>query len=310
MGIGRVGSVEGRGVPTVSIVLLVALALASCAGAPSPGRDASAARSTQTVDLAGAGNVTVCGSAHDHDVGRLVGNLGATVFAAGDISPSGALSQLTDCYGATWGWFKDRTRAVPGDQEWQTSGLSGYRAYWGPAVTDGAGHPWYAFDLGAWRVLMLDSDCEKIGGCGADSPEGKWLTAELDASNAVCTMAIWHHPRFTSGVHGNHRDLAWFWYALYRAGADVVVNAHDTDYERFAPQAPNATTDTAHGIREFVVGTGGAQLDPFGTPQANSEFRQDTAYGVIEFALRPTGYAWRFIAVGDDILDSGSSSCH
>ena len=160
----------------------------------------------------------------------------------------------------------------PGTTTGSPRALAGYIGYFG-AAAEPDGTSWYSYDLGTWHIVVLDSDCSSVGGCGADSPQGRWLAADLKASTATCTLAIWHHPRFSSGEHGNDTEVAPFWQALYDAGADVVINGHDHDYERFAPQDPNGRADRARGIREFVVGTGGAALRTFPTTAANSELR-------------------------------------
>ena len=153
---------------------------------------------------------------------------------------------------------------------------------------------------------MLDSDCTSVGGCGAASDQGRWLSADLAASKARCTLAIWHHPRFSSGDHGNDTVVAPFWTALYDAGADVVVNGHDHDYERFAAQDPNGRADAARGLREFVVGTGGAALRTFPNPAANSELRDDADHGVIRFVLHAASYHWTFLPTTGGSTDSGN----
>jgi hypothetical protein len=159
-------------------------------------------------------------------------------------------------------------------------------------------------------IVVLDSDCSAVGGCDSGSVQGRWLTADLAASEAQCTLAIWHHPRFSSGEHGNDTDVAPFWQTLYDAGADVVINGHDHDYERFAPQDPNGHEDRARGIREFVVGTGGAALRTFPTTRANSELRVATTHGVIELVLHPTSYQWTFLPTTGDLNDTGTAPCH
>ena len=145
---------------------------------------------------------------------------------------------------------------------------------------------------------------------GLGSAQGRWLAADLAASKATCTLAIWHHPRWSSGEHGDDRTVAPLWQALYAAGADVVVNGHDHDYERFAPQDPDGHADPARGIREFVVGTGGAALRPFGNSVPNSELRMSVAHGVIRFVLHHGSYDWEFIPTRGDIVDKGTAHCH
>jgi hypothetical protein len=234
-----------------------------------------------------------------------------TVFAAGDlVYEEGSAAQFRDCYDPTWGVFRDRTMPVPGNHDWGTPGLAGYLGYWGTRAVGSTGDPWYSYDLGAWHVVMLDSDCGRVGGCGPSSRQGTWLVADLQASHAACSIAIWHHPRFSSGQHGDDAAVAPFWDALWTAGADIVVNGHDHDYERFAPQDPSGVADPARGIREFVVGTGGASLRAFGTLRPNSLVRIAGAHGVLALALHAASYDWTFISVDGTTRDAGRGDCH
>ena len=198
---------------------------------------------------------------------------------------------------------------MPGNHDWQTKNLAGYLGYFGTAAAP-EGTSWYSYDLGTWHLVVLDSDCGSVGGCGAGSAQGRWLSADLAGANARCTLAIWHHPRFSSGFHGNDAEVGPLWTALYDAGADVVINGHDHDYERFAPQDPGGHEDRARGIREFVVGTGGAALRPFVITRANSELRVSMTHGVIELALHEASYQWTFLPTTGDVTDSGTAPCH
>jgi acid phosphatase type 7 len=160
-------------------------------------------------------------------------------------------------------------------------------------------------------VIALNANCAAVGGCQADSPQEKWLKADLSAHPGTCTLAYWHQPRFSSALHGNNKDTDTFWQDLYRAGTDIVLNGHDHDYERFAAQTPNAIADPKQGIREFVVGTGGRSLYPFVNVQPNSEVRNDDTYGVLELKLYPNSYDWKFIPEkGKTFSDSGRGTCH
>jgi 3',5'-cyclic AMP phosphodiesterase CpdA len=153
--------------------------------------------------------------------------------------------------------------------------------------------------------------CEKVGGCGATSPMVSWLKNDLGANPKACTLAYFHHPLFSSGEHGNQTKMRPTWDALYAANADVVLNGHDHSYERFAPQTPSGTLDTARGIREFVVGTGGGSHYAFRTIKANSQVRNSDTYGVLKLTLNPTSYKWNFVPVaGKSFTDSGTTSCH
>ncbi len=196
--------------------------------------------------------------------------------------PTDRRPQYEDCYDPTWGRHKQRTRPLPGNHDYHTKGASAYFDYFGKAAVNADGDPWYSYDLGEWHIIALDSECEETNDCVPDSKQGRWLTADLAASDALCTMAMWHVPRFSSGFHQNDNDLDDFWRILYDAGADVIVNGHDHDYERFAPQDPDAVEDRVRGIREFVVGTGGTTLRPFEELAANSELRAARIFGVSE----------------------------
>ena len=176
------------------------------------------------------------------------------------------------------GCVKDRTLLPAlGNHEFKTPGGAGYFAYFGArAGTPGEG--WYSTDIGGWHIVVLNSNCTIVG-CGPGSPQLTWLKADLAAHPAMCTLAIWHHPRFSSGFHRNALAVAPFWAALSAAHADLIINGHDHDYERFAPQSPAGTLDTADGIREIVVGTGGAQLRPFTETEPNREAASDDTHG-------------------------------
>jgi hypothetical protein len=302
-------------IAVVSVILTLAIA-ALLVWRPAPGTPGVTfvippLPSPEVAVLVGAGDIAECGDDDDEQTADLVAAIPGTVFLAGDNAyPDGTARQYRECYTPSWGQFLDRTRPAPGNHEYQTRGAAGYLDYFGTRAAP-AGKTWYSWDAGDWHVIMLDSDCASIGGCEAASPQGAWLTADLAASDPRCTLAIWHHPRFSSGEHGNHAFMEPFWQILYDAGADVIVNGHDHDYERFAPQDPDGTADPVRGIREFVVGTGGARLRAFRTIRANSEVRDASTHGVIRLLLAPEGYSWDFVPVAGGIFtDSGSGACH
>lgn len=261
------------------------------------------------VTLVGAGDIAVCTSDADEATATLLDDIPGTVFTAGDNAyEDGTAQQFSDCYAATWGRHLARTLPSAGNHDHHTKDLAGYVGYFG-ARAGSPGQSWYSVDLGAWHVIVLDSECSKVGGCDPDSPQGRWLAADLAASDALCTAAIWHHPRFSSGFHGNSEHVDPFWTALHGAGVDIVLNGHDHDYERFAPQDPQANP-SADGIREFVVGTGGAALRPFGQTAPNSLVRSSIAHGVLRLSLRPSSYQWEFISVDASFTDAGTAACH
>jgi hypothetical protein len=261
--------------------------------------------------LIGAGDIADCSTDNDKATADLLASLAGVVFTAGDNAyPDGTDTDFANCYGPTWGHELGRTHPVPGNHDHDSPDLAGYLGYFGAAAAP-AGSPWYSFDLGAWHVVMLDATCSPAGGCDAGSVQGRWLAADLAASTTSCTLAIWHQPRFSSGQHGDDPDVAPFWQALYAAEADVVINGHDHDYERFAPQDPAGAADQAAGIREFVVGTGGAELRPFDEDLvANSEVRLAGHFGILRLVLYAESYDWSFIDTTGAILDSGAGACH
>ena len=236
-----------------------------------------------------------------------------TVFALGDNAyDNGTAAEYANCYQPTWGAVKDRTRPVVGNHEYlKSASAAPYFAYFGAAAGE-PGKGWYSYDIGTdWHVVVLNSNCTIVG-CTAGSEQEQWLRADLAASTRPCTVAMWHHPRFSSGEHGNDASTDAFWKALYADGAEVVLNGHDHDYERFAPQNPSAVADPTYGIREFVVGTGGKDFRSFSsTAAANSEVRSIAAHGVLRLNLNSGSYDWTFLAVPGTTLDeSGTGTCH
>jgi hypothetical protein len=281
---------------------------------PIPAAKSGASASTTEAVLVGAGDIASCEDlAGAQATAKLIDGISGTVFAAGDLAyPDGSDDQFRNCYGPTWGRFKDRTHPAPGNHEYHSDGASGYVRYFGTL----AGDPkkgYYSYELGAWHIVVLNSECAEVGGCGAGSVQEQWLRQDLKAHPSQCTLAYWHKPLFSSGAsHGNDPEVGPLWDALYSAGADVVINGHDHDYERFAPQDPSGKFDRQRGIREFVVGTGGKNSHrSFAIPKPNSEARQADTFGVLKLALHPAGYDWEFVPeAGKTYKDSGSGTCH
>ena len=238
------------------------------------------------------------------------------VLPLGDnVYSNGTLAKYRQYYQPSWGRLDRISHPVPGNHEYITSAESvdggGYFAYFRARAGD-VRKGWYSFDLGRWHLIALNGQCPPAGGCGPGSPQERWLRADLAAhAQDRCVLAYWHEPRFSSGRHGNNRAYRALWDDLHRAGAEIVLNGHDHDYERFAPQTPDGRPDPARGIREFVVGTGGVNLRQFSTVVPNSEVRHNLSFGVLLLELRPDGYNWRFAPTGDgSFSDSGSSTCH
>ncbi len=234
------------------------------------------------------------------------------VLALGDIQyEEGTLAQYQNSYDLSWGRFKNITYPAIGNHEYLTPGAAGTFEYFGSAAGDPT-KGYYSFNLGNWHIIALNSNCSKVGGCGAGSPQETWLRADLAANPAACTLAFWHHPRFSSGKIGNNTSSTAFWNALYNAGAELVLVGHDHNYERFAPQTSAGVADP-NGIRQFVVGTGGKNWTSIPTVQPNSEARQSSIYGFLKLDLHPTSYDWEFVVEpnrGYAFTDSGSTNCH
>jgi len=268
--------------------------------------------SDQGAILVGAGDIADCKDLSGAEAtAKLLDQIPGTVMVPGDLAYPGGSREDFTCYDKTWGRAKFRTRPAPGNHEFHSSGATPYFNYFGAA----AGDPktgYYSYELGAWHIIVLNSECKDVGGCEAGSPQEKWLRTDLAAHPTACTLAYWHKPLFSSGgAHGNDLTVQPLWQALYEANADVIVGGHDHDYERFAPQAPGGTADAKRGIREFVVGTGGKNHRPFGSPKPNSELRDATAFGVLKLTLKPKAYDWQFIPEpGKSFTDSGSGACH
>ena len=261
--------------------------------------------------LVGAGDIAGCNTSGDEATARLLDTIPGTVFADGDtVYGAEQPADFTNCYGTSWGRHKARTRPAAGNREYLVAGAAPFFAYFGAAAGDPT-KGYYSYDLGAWHIIVLNSNCAQIGGCASGSPQERWLRDDLATHPTRCTLAYWHHPRFSSGVHGNATELRPLWQTLYAAGADVVVNGHDHDYERFAPQDQDGKPDPIRGIREFIVGTGGVGFTSLGAPIANSEVRNDATFGVLKLTLHPQSYDWQFIPVaGMTFSDSGSARCH
>ena len=259
--------------------------------------------------LVGAGDIASCSSSGDSATARLLDGIPGTVFTTGDNAyPYGRYSDFIDCYRPTWGRHRSRTRPSAGNHEYMTPGASGYYDYFGWRAGDRR-KGYYSYDRGAWHVIVLNSNCSAVGGCHNGSPQERWLRNDLASHRTACTLAYWHHPRFSSGLHGSSTTYQPFWQALYDYRADVVLNGHDHDYERFAPQTPWGTLARRRGIRAFVVGTGGASLRRFGTIQPNSQVRYAGTPGVLKLRLHPTSFAWRFIPTSGTFSDSGRGYC-
>jgi hypothetical protein len=290
--------------------LMLGVLLAFFVAVLASGAKAQAQDATGDPVLAAAGDIADCTSLNDEATAALLGTMpGATVAPLGDNAyPNGSDQDYQNCYNPSWGLYKAQTLPTTGNHEYNTAGASGYFNYFGAAAGDPT-KGYYSYDLGTWHVVVLNSNCTQVGGCSATSPQGQWLKADLAAHPNACTLAYWHAPRFSSSQTST--PYAAFWNALYKANAEVVLNGHMHNYERFAEQSPGGVAKPGRGIREFVVGTGGEDLVPFTTIRANSEVRDASTYGVLKLTLHAGSYDWQFVpVVGQTFTDSGTTSCH
>ena len=262
--------------------------------------------------LSGAGDIDVCGEPGDEATAALLEKIPGEIFTLGDNSnEQGTLKQYENCFSTTWGRFKERIHPSPGNHDYTYDNGADYHTYFGAAAGP-PGMGYYSYDYGSWHIIALNGNCSQVGGCGEGSPQLDWLKSDLAESTAGCTLAYWHQPRFSSGIHNINFEMTDFWRVLYQAGAEIVLNGHDHIYERFAPQDPDGSPDPLNGIRQFTVGTGGAfYRDLGGDPIANSEKIILYTFGVLKLTLRADRYEWEFIPVaGETESDRGSGICH
>ena len=261
--------------------------------------------------LVGAGDIASCPGTGDDQTARLLDATPGTVFTLGDnVYDNGTASEFANCYDPTWGRAKVRTHPVIGNHDYQTAKAAGYFGYFGSAAGDPS-KGYYSYDLGTWHVVVLNSECSQIGGCGVGSAEEVWLKNDLAAHASSNIVAMWHEPRFDSYNGADTRSSA-FWTDLYAAGADLVLNGHSHLYERFAPQTPSGTRDDSRGITQLTVGSGGEDHHSFsGSGAQNSLVHNSDSFGVVKLTLRADSYSWQFLPVaGASFTDSGTAATH
>lgn len=284
-------------------VIIAALVSAGCSGSstsPSPSPP------SQPAVLLGAADIGDCGTRGSQLTAQILDRTGGTIFTAGDNAyPSGTAASFRDCYEPTWGRHRGRTRPSPGNHEYEVAGAAPYFQFFGDRAGP-AGVGYYSYSLGAWHVLSLNSEV----GIEPGSAQMAWLRAELTSNQARCEVAYFHKPLFSSGFHGDQRQMQETWRTLYEFGVDLVLAGHDHNYERFAPQDHTGQFDAARGIRQFVVGTGGTTLRPVGASRPNSEVH-GTSWGVLVLTLEDSGYRWEFVpAEPGGFQDAGVGQCH
>lgn len=272
--------------------------------------------------LIGAGDIAICDSPNDEATATLADSLRAAsrragrnvllVTAGDNVYPRGTPERYESCHRPSWGRRSlfQLTRPAPGNHDYLADSTAGpYFAYFG-ARAGPSGLGYYSYEAGAWHLISLNSELRDSAAAAA---QAEWLRADLARHrHARCTLAYWHKPVFSSGLHGNVGTMAWAWPLLYEAGAEVILGGHDHTYERFAPQTPAGVLDSIRGVRQFVVGTGGAGPYEFThLGQApNSEHRLTGRYGVLLMELLDGSYRWAFVTVDGQTLDAGAAPCH
>jgi len=305
-------------------LLLMAVMGCSTAQARVPAEEQSPQGTADSVFVLATGDI-VCGTqtpggipCYSPRTAALVKRLQpAALLLMGDLQyETGSADDFSAFFDPQFGEFKAITYPVPGNHEYFTPGAAGYFDYFNGVGADSgrAGsrrRGYYSFNLGAWHVVALNSNCVEIGGCGARSQQANWLRADLVAHKSKCTLVFAHSARFSSGEHGNDELLRDLWQIMYDGGVDVYLSGHEHTYERFRPQDARGQSDEKRGIRAFIVGTGGKGLGRLLRPKPNSEILDNSSIGVLSLTLRAEDFSWRFFAVDDLPLDdTGSASCH
>lgn len=261
-----------------------------------------AATTANEVVLVGAGDISTCDNDNDEATAKLLDRIPGTVFVLGDnVYLDGTEDEFASCYHPTWGRHKDRTKPVPGNHEYFTAGAEGYFQYFEDIPS------YYAYDLGTWRVYALNSEID----VSSTGEQVRWLQNDLAENPRQCVLAYWHKPVWSSRYEdGKDSSFETLWNIFHDAGAELIVNGHIHNYERFAEMDETGTA-VSPGLREIVVGTGGVNHDGYVTRLPTSEVRNASAYGVLKLTLRPGSYSWQFIPVaGESFTDSGTTDCH
>lgn len=262
------------------------------------------------VILAAVADIAICGQQGDDQTAALIKDWGVTdILIAGDLSnEDGTLYQYQNCYQPSWGQYAQMIHPVPGNHDYYSNPFENYYLYFGEAAGE-PGKGYYSFESGNWHIIALNSNCGAIA-CGPSSEQADWLRQDLADSSDKCSIAFWHIPRWNSGPAKNAHWMSTFWDILYENGADIVINGHDHHYERTGKVDPQGMPDDRSGIREFIVGTGGAGHYYEDTPFAFSEKTIYGQFGVLKLTLGLDTYAWQFINVDGAVLDAGSDVCH
>ena len=316
--VAAVGATLGRAATTATVVRLVVAGDMACDphdpdlspdGAGSP--DASRPRP----GTVGARQASGDPCRHDSVARLAVGLRPDLVLGLGDYQhETQTAAAYRDVYEPSWGRLRDITVPVFGNQEYTVANARTFVDYFGDRVVDERGY--WSQEVGSWHLVVLNSNCASVGGCGDGSAQQQWLETDLAGAHG-CVLAAWHHPRWSNGIGGPNERTGALFRTLYRHGVELVLSGHDADYERFGPLDPDGRRD-ANGVRQFVVGTGGQaryRPTPADTPwrgkitAPGSEFADYDHHGVLELELRPGRWRWSFHTIDADVVDQGEGSC-
>lgn len=227
------------------------------------------------------------------------------MFTAGDnVYPNGTSEQFERCYHPSWGRHRARTYPVPGNHDYRTRNGAPYYQYFGERAGP-RGRGYYTVTIGDWRVVMLNTNIA----IGEGSDQLRWLSEQLATRENGCEIVIAHHPRFSSGPHGGSERMAAAWRLMHERSVELAIAGHDHIYERFAPMNAEGDVDTAAGVRQFVVGTGGFKAYSVRRRQRNSQVAAG-ASGVIKLSLGDGAFQWEFVPIaGQTFRDSGEGKC-
>ncbi len=269
--------------------------------------DTAAATSYSMVAV---GDIAECNRWRPTQVANVVAKTPGTYMPLGDlVYPTGTITGYRNCYDPYFGQFNSRVKPMIGNHEYKDPGANGYFTYFG-SKAGAPGRTWHSFERGNWHIVVLDSECDMVGGCGPGSPQYQWLTQDLANSTTACLAVAWHRPRWSSSATARSDSVTDPLYRLALAeGADLLLSGHAHSYERFSRLNASGAY-SATGIRQFVVGTGGAALYEFGAPVPGSSVRNNTTYGALNLTLGPSSYSWKFIPIeGQTFTDSGTDRC-
>ena len=278
-----------------------------------PGKHAPAGGAPVRVVVAGdlacaPGSAAGSGLCQQRETARLAARLHPdAALLTGDLQYDTGAADEWSSFDASWGRLPFPLYPAPGNHEYGTPRAAAYYDHFGARAGPGR-RGWYAFDLGAWRAYSLNSNCAQVG-CGAGSAQERWLRADLAANPRACVLAYWHHPRFSSGLHGDEPLMTALWTVLQNAGADLALEGHDHDYQRFARRTADGAVDPVHGIASFVTGTGGKSHYPVLRSEPGSQKVVQGRFGLLELALSSGSWRWTFRTNDGRVADSGAARC-